>query len=57
MLPPHVFENLKQDKAITDTLTDCTILYADIVGFTSWSSNKSPKQIIGMLSELFTQFD
>ncbi|CAG9318515.1 unnamed protein product [Blepharisma stoltei] len=57
MMPPHVLENMKQDKSITDKLQDVTLLFADIVGFTAWSSNKGPKQIVKMLSELFTQFD
>ena len=34
-----------------------TILYADIVGFTAWSSERTPTDIVGMLSTLFTQFD
>ena len=57
MMPPHVLENMKQDKAITDKLIGVTLLYADIVGFTAWSSNKTPKEVVGMLSEMFTRFD
>ncbi|CAG9315347.1 unnamed protein product [Blepharisma stoltei] len=57
MMPPHVLENMKQDKSITDKLNDVTLLFADIVGFTAWSSNKTPKKVVKMLSELFTQFD
>ena len=57
MMPPHVLENMKNNKAFTDKLYDVTLLYADIVGFTSWSSNKSPKEVVEMLSNLFTRFD
>ncbi|CAG9335532.1 unnamed protein product [Blepharisma stoltei] len=57
MMPPHVVENMKQGKAITDRLFRVTLLFADIVGFTAWSSNKTPKDVVGMLSELFTRFD
>jgi magnesium-transporting ATPase (P-type)/class 3 adenylate cyclase len=57
MMPPHVLENMRQDRAITDKLSAVTLLYADIVGFTAWSSNKTPIQVVGMLSELFTRFD
>ena len=57
MMPPHVLENMRQDKAITDKLIGVTLLYADIVGFTAWSSNKSPKEVVGMLNEMFTRFD
>ena len=35
MMPPHVLENMRQDKAITDKLIGVTLLYADIVGFTA----------------------
>jgi phospholipid-translocating ATPase len=57
MLPPHVLNSLKQDDQITDKLMDVTLLYADIVGFTEWSSNKTPAMVVSMLSNLFTRFD
>ena len=57
LLPPHVYESLKQERNITESFSNVTILFADIVGFTSWSSNKSPVEVVTMLSELFTQFD
>lgn len=57
MMPPHVLENMKNNKTFTDVLFDVTLLYADIVGFTSWSSNKPPKEVVEMLSNLFTRFD
>ena len=34
-----------------------TLLYADIVGFTEYSAGRSPRQVIEMLSRLFTEFD
>jgi phospholipid-translocating ATPase len=57
MMPPHVLENMRQDKAATDKFQEVTLLYADIVGFTAWSSNKTPIEVVGMLSEMFTRFD
>ena len=57
MMPPHVLENMRQDRTATDSFKDVTLLYADIVGFTAWSSDKPPKEVVGMLSELFTRFD
>lgn len=57
MMPPHVLENMKRGKSVTDRFSNVTLLYADIVGFTFWSSDKSPDQVVGMLSELFTRFD
>lgn len=32
-------------------------MYADICGFTAYSSNKSPGHVLEMLSKLFTKFD
>lgn len=32
-------------------------MYADICGFTSYSSNKKPKHVVNLLSKLFTDFD
>ena len=40
-----------------DIHDNVTILFADIVGFTSWSAGKLPEEIIEMLSSLFTRFD
>jgi phospholipid-translocating P-type ATPase (flippase) len=57
MMPLHVLENMKNGKSVTDKFLNVTLLYADIVGFTHWSSDKIPEQVVGMLSELFTEFD
>ena len=57
MMPPHVLDNLENDKAPTDRLQNVTLIYADIVGFTAWCENKAPNQVIKMLSNLFTRFD
>ena len=34
-----------------------TIIYADICGFTAYSANKQPSEVVPMLSKLFTDFD
>ncbi|OMJ88945.1 hypothetical protein SteCoe_9054 [Stentor coeruleus] len=57
MMPPHVLDHLEKDQAFTDRLHAVTLIFADIVGFTDWSSHKSPNQIVEMLSNLFTRFD
>jgi len=38
-------------------LENVTILFADIVGFTKMSSNKSAEKLVGLLNELFGRFD
>jgi class 3 adenylate cyclase len=57
MMPKHVFETLREQNTVTEKIKNATILYADIVGFTQWSSSKTPGQVVNMLSDLFTQFD
>ena len=42
---------------IAETYRNVTVLFADIVGFTKYSLNKEPRQVIEMLSKLFTDFD
>ena len=57
MMPPHAYEHLKEENSFTDRMSDVTLIYADIVGFTAWSSDKFPEEIVGMLSQLFQRFD
>lgn len=57
MMPKHVFEILKEQNSVTESISNVSILYADIVGFTQWSSEKSPEEVVNMLSKLFTSFD
>jgi phospholipid-translocating ATPase len=57
MMPKHVFETLREQNTVTEKISNATILYADIVGFTQWSSSKTPGEVVNMLSDLFTQFD
>ena len=38
-------------------MDDVSILFADIVGFTQMSSNKTAEQLVGLLSDLFGRFD
>lgn len=57
LLPHHVLESLRLETAITDYLEDTTLLIADIVGFTSWSNEREPSEVIEMLSKMFSLFD
>ena len=42
---------------IADLFTDTTILFADIAGFTAWSSEREPAQVFQLLESLFKEFD
>lgn len=35
----------------------CSILYADIVGFTKLASSCSPEELVAVLNKLFGRFD
>ena len=38
-------------------MENVSILFADIVGFTKMSSNKTAHQLVGLLNDLFGRFD
>ncbi|OMJ88768.1 hypothetical protein SteCoe_9233 [Stentor coeruleus] len=57
MMPPQALRNLQEENMITYRLSQVTLMYADIVGFTAWSSVRTSREVVGMLSELFTRFD
>ena len=57
MMPPTALNRLQNNLSYTDTINDVTILFADIVGFTDWSANRSSEEIIKMLFRLFKRFD
>ena len=40
-----------------NAMENVSILFADIVGFTKMSSNKSASQLVGLLNDLFGRFD
>jgi class 3 adenylate cyclase len=42
---------------LTDVMEDATLLFADIAGFTKFSSSVEAEEVVKMLSELFTEFD
>ena len=59
MMPKQVYNNLQTQIDISpyDVYVKTTILYADICGFTIWGKNKSPAEVVGMLSRLYSNFD
>lgn len=62
LLPFHAFEKLKNISVtnkieLTDFFTEVTLLFADIAGFTKYSSSVRPEDVVTMLRSLFTEFD
>ena len=44
-------------KPIADLFTESTVLFADIAGFTAWSSQREPAQVFTLLETLYRAFD
>jgi CheY-like chemotaxis protein len=58
ILPKSVIDRLKSgQRQIADELDEVTIVFSDIVGFTSLTSQVSTRDIVGMLDQLFVQLD
>jgi class 3 adenylate cyclase len=46
-----------QTKPIADLFTETTVIFADIVGFTAWSSKREPIQVFTLLETIYSTFD
>ncbi|MEB3292964.1 MAG: adenylate/guanylate cyclase domain-containing protein [Synechococcales bacterium] len=58
ILPYKIAALLKnQHQTIAQEYEDVSILFADIVNFTPLSEQLSPTELVGLLDELFSQFD
>jgi Adenylate and Guanylate cyclase catalytic domain len=44
-------------KPIADFFPDATVLFADIAGFTAWSSSRAPSQVFVLLETIYHSFD
>lgn len=58
MFPRPIAERLLgSGNAFPERHSNCSVLFADIVGFTSLSERLTPEELVGMLSEVFARFD
>ena len=58
MFPDHVTMKLKHgDNSITETHECVTVLFSDIVGYTTMSTSVSTADVFDMLNRLYTAFD
>lgn len=58
ILPKTIAERLKQGEyVIADYFKDSTVLFADLVGFTTLSARFKPETLVVILNEIFSAFD
>src|SRR4051812_1029758 len=58
ILPGPIAERLKSgETTIADHYPEVTVLFADIVGFTTMSQIREPTEIVSLLNGIFTRFD
>ena len=58
VLPVPIAERLKkQEEVIADGVDGASVLFADIVGFTVLSSQRTPDEVVSMLNRVFTRLD
>ncbi|CAJ1939145.1 unnamed protein product [Cylindrotheca closterium] len=50
-------KELVDSKPIADFFPEATIMFADICGFTAWSSMREPSQVFTLLESLYHSFD
>ena len=49
--------NQPDEQPIADFFPRCTVLFADIAGFTAWSSTREPAQVFILLQTVYQAFD
>ncbi|MEM9542832.1 MAG: adenylate/guanylate cyclase domain-containing protein [Cyanobacteria bacterium P01_E01_bin.42] len=58
ILPQRVAEQLKAgQETIAESFSEATVLFADLVGFTSLASRIPPVELVNILNEIFSAFD
>jgi class 3 adenylate cyclase len=58
VLPEPIADRLKAgERVIADHYDQASVLFADIVGFTPLAEARTPQAVVGILNELFTEFD
>lgn len=58
MLPKSVADRLRDEgRAFADPVPDCSVLFADLVGFTELSQRLPADDVVKLLNEIFSRFD
>ncbi|KAG7348833.1 family 3 adenylate cyclase [Nitzschia inconspicua] len=56
-LEEEQLENGTKSKPIADLFPETTIMFADIAGFTAWSSTREPSAVFTLLEAIYAEFD
>lgn len=58
ILPEAIADQLKQNQGVhAERFDEATVLFADLVGFTPLAAHVSPLELVGLLNEIFSEFD
>ncbi len=58
VLPGYIADRLKREPGvIADGIADCTIMFADLTDFTRLTEEMPPREMVGLLNEIFSWFD
>lgn len=57
MLPKSVIQEIKLDQSIAHEFLKASVLFSDIVSFTSLASRISPEDVVAILNVMFSTFD
>ncbi|HEY6072948.1 MAG TPA: adenylate/guanylate cyclase domain-containing protein, partial [Anaerolineales bacterium] len=57
VLPVSVAERLKRGESVADHFDQVGILFADLQGFTPYSADKRPAEVVEVLNSIFSSFD
>ncbi|GKZ00220.1 hypothetical protein MPSEU_000974900 [Mayamaea pseudoterrestris] len=52
-----VTQDMFKSKPLADLFPNCTIMFADLQGFTAWSSMREPTQVFMLLETIYHAFD
>jgi class 3 adenylate cyclase len=57
-IPPTIATRLKRgERHIAESYPETTVLFADIVGSTPWTTRTDPARVVALLDDLFTRLD
>ena len=58
ILPAMIAERLKQgERTIAERFEEATVLFADLVGFTTLAAKLPPRELVEILNQVFSRFD